>query len=60
MILTIEIVEKPITDIILIFTERTKAPSGYILLQRTASGILGANLNSGTTGKAMYICYARV
>ena len=51
--------EKPITDIILIFTESSKAPSGYVLLQRTTSGILAANLNSGTAGKQMYICYAR-
>merc|ERR1712232_745485 len=36
-----------------------KPPAGYVLLQRTASGLLSANLNSGTAGPQLHICYAR-
>lgn len=51
--------DSPITDIILIPSGKTKAPPGYVLLQRTASGLLSANLNSGTAGEQLHICYAR-
>merc|ERR1712137_394069 len=51
--------DSPITDIILIPSGKTKAPPGYVLLQRTASGLLSANLNSGTAGDQLHICYAR-
>merc|ERR1712110_870963 len=54
-----EDMETPITDIILIRIGKSKAPPGYVLLQRTASGLLSANLNSGTAGDQLHICYAR-
>ena len=54
------LVEQPITDIVIIYSETSKAPPGYVLLQRTASGISAANLNSGNSGKQLYICYSRV
>ena len=56
---THESMQKPITDIVVIYSETSKAPPGYYLLQRTASGMLAANMNSGNAGKQMYICYAR-
>merc|ERR1712137_786522 len=56
---TYELMEKPITDIIIIYSETSKAPPGYFLLQRTCSGVLAANLNAGNEGKHLYICYSR-
>merc|ERR1712137_744466 len=56
---TYELMEKPITDIIIIYSETSKAPPGYFLLQRTCSGMLAANLNAGNEGKHLYICYSR-
>ena len=50
----------PITDIIIINLDTAKPPKGYTLLERTASGLLAANINAGNNGKRLFLCYTRV
>jgi len=49
----------PITDISFIYASEKKAPPGYILLERTCSGLIPADLNRGTEGTSMFLCYKR-
>jgi hypothetical protein len=53
-------VNVPITDIIIIHASEKKAPPGYVLLERTSTGLLAADLNRGCKGASMYVCYKRV
>lgn len=49
----------PITDIALIRSPNEKVPRGYILMERTLSGLLPANFNQGNKAAPLYLCYKR-
>jgi len=50
---------EPIIDVGLVCADELRVPSGWVVIARASCGTIPANLNRGTGGREMFICYRR-